>query len=135
MDTFTSGTKDKYISEHTFQINKEELEINIKEMKKNQYKIQLGIIIDITSSMQKYIDACKVTINQLLENTKKLFKYIEIGIVGYRDKKDKIQIVIQNFTTLQETIDWTKFEAVGGDDCCEDLPIAFKNMLKLNRKP
>ena len=132
MDSYTLGSTDKSISEHTFQIDTEQLNKNIKEMRKNQFKIQLGIIIDITSSMETYIEACKECVEQLLDNTKMLFHNIEIGIIGYRDKTDKQQIVFQKFTSLEKSIDWTNYVAEGGADLCEDIPTALEKIMTLD---
>jgi hypothetical protein len=58
--------------------------------------LELAICLDLTASMQPWINRCKKTIIDIIENlVKSVFEkeglYVRVGFVGYRDFKDKDQ--------------------------------------------
>ena len=130
MDNYILGKNDNIV-EHIFKFNEEALLKNFKKMQEIKIKIQVGILIDITASMQSYIDSCKESLNNMFITTKQLFKNIDIGVVGYRDKKDEERVVIQDFIP-SDGIKWDKFTAKGGDDLCEDIPYGLEKILTLS---
>lgn len=99
-------------------------------------KIEVAIVMDVTGSMQQWIDAARDTVIESFstlqsENSSALFR---LACVCYRDFGDEVPFVIAPFTedisSVQNTLKNTK--ASGGSDQAEDVAGALEKVLELN---
>lgn len=123
----------KEIDEEKTEINKEaEKQVNlIKNGAKkiiDQTRLDLLFIMDITNSMDSYLDQAKADILDMLKNIRKQCAGIEIylGFIGYRDFTDLDfgdEYINLEFTTKYEEIknQIQDVKASGGGDTAEDL--------------
>jgi len=101
-----------------------------KEIQKNSPKdsnlLEIGLLLDCTSSMCSWIGRAKDTLKEIVsnivnENEGKL--KVRVCFVGYRDHSDKDRFSIQGFT--DEIDDMKKYisnvQAQGGADTPEDV--------------
>lgn len=97
--------------------------------------VEVAIVMDVTGSMQKWIDIARDTVLQSFatlqsENPNSQFK---LACVCYRDIGDENPFVVLPFTTdlhsVQNSLRNTR--AVGGDDTAEDIAGALEQVLNL----
>lgn len=102
----------------------------------NVENVEVAIVMDVTGSMQKWIDIARDTVLQSFatlqaENPNSQFK---LACVCYRDIGDENPFVVVPFTTdltsVQNTLRNTK--AVGGNDTAEDIAGALEQVLNLH---
>ena len=128
------------ISEYSKQLEKEKKEIN-KEAEKqvnkikedgieiiNQTRLDLLFIMDITNSMDIYLNQAKEEVLDMIKEIQKQCAGIEIylGFIGYRDYIDldfgdeyiNLELTI-NYEEIKQKIE--KLNASGGGDTAEDL--------------
>ena len=88
--------------------------------------LDLGLIIDCTSSMYSWIDRAKETLKTIIDNVMASCDgnlKVRVSFVGYRDHCDKNRFAIKGFTediqAIKEYIQATPAE--GGGDAPEDV--------------
>ena len=102
--------------------------------------LDLLFIMDITGSMEEYVDETKVRIIEIMDKIIIDCKGIAInlGFIGYRDveehkKKNYVNIEFtKNHQSVKDEIN--KIVVGGGDDTAEDVAWAFQQALKKNWK-
>ena len=122
----------------------EKLETNLNELKKfvkekgdilNQFfSLDLVFIMDITDSMEKFVDFTKEKINSIINNiTEETTVQVRLGFIGYRDYLDNKNMQYYKFPELtndvasfKQAIESIKVEG-GGD--CEDMVGGLMNAL------
>ena len=100
-----------------------------------QTSLDLLYLVDITGSMETYIDNTKKELINVMNNIINTFDGIEInlGFIGYKDLKEHLEnnCIDESFTKqyikIRETIE--KVEIGGGDDIAEDIAWAFERAL------
>ena len=140
-------------SEYSKQLEKEKKEIN-KEAEKqvnkikedgieiiNQTRLDLLFIMDITNSMDIYLNQAKEEVLDMIKEIQKQCAGIEIylGFIGYRDYIDldfgdeyiNLELTI-NYEEIKQKIE--KLNASGGGDIAEDLCGALELAVKRNGK-
>ena len=121
----------------------EKFQMEYEEIKnrENQQRIDIAIILDITSSMENYIDKFKEQFYPMIDSIIKECpdSLVFVGFIGYKDLEDKklgddyINIDFSiNYDKLKEIIN--QIEPDGGDDIPEDVAGAFELSLKMNWK-
>uniref|UniRef100_A0A914Z762 VWFA domain-containing protein n=1 Tax=Panagrolaimus superbus TaxID=310955 RepID=A0A914Z762_9BILA len=109
-----------------------------KELARN---IDLCFLLDVTGSMQPYIDQCRDSIKQIVEilmPTKTRYsgiaKLLRLSIVGYRDHGDEKQFEILEFTESPEIFRnfVSSVPADGGADLPEDVFGGLEKALDLS---
>ena len=107
LDLLGLGGRD--LPELMIQENKKQYQKVFEEIKSIDH-INILFLIDITGSMEIYKQICMDSIKEIAARLCKLGKYIapdsnfdfkfriKFGFIAYRDKTDKKQIEIQNFT-------------------------------------
>ena len=102
--------------------------------------LDLLFIMDITGSMEEYVDETKVRIIEIMDKIIEVCKgiVINLGFIGYRDveeHKKKNYVNIEFTKTHQSVKDQiNKIVVGGGDDTAEDVAWAFQQVLKKNWK-
>ena len=94
--------------------------------KKSDRFLDLLLVMDCTSSMSSWIELCKTTLKDTIDEIKQQHKELEVRVafVGYRDFGDGDQMfVIQDFSldlpAVKKVISSTR--AIGGADIPEDI--------------
>jgi len=81
--------------------------------------------MDITSSMQAWIERSKDTLKSIINNVKASNPELEVRVcfVGYRDIKDNVRFSVQDFSSDIELVKTfiSKQVADGGRDWPEDV--------------
>ena len=114
-----------------------------KKIKVTENKIRLDIVIilDITSSMESYIENFKEQFSPMIENIRKECPeaLVYVGFIGFKDLNDLelgddyINIdLTTNYDKINEIIN--NIEPDGGDDIAEDIAGAFELCLKQSWK-
>jgi len=108
---------------------------NVKIDKSKHSSADICFICDITGSMDMHIGTIKKIILSFVSKTKSAINsHPRIAFIGFRDKKDKEQLKVKNFTKdaneIVELLD--SIECYGGDDRCEDLVAPLLKALTLN---
>ena len=116
-------------------------EYNNLRTRLNSIRIDILIMLDITSSMESYIYKFKEQFYPMIENIAKECPedIIYVGFIGYKDIEDKnlgddyidIDFTV-NYDKLKDIIN--KIEPDGGDDIPEDVTGAFELGLKKSWK-
>lgn len=86
-------------------------------------------ICDITGSMRKHIDTVKTVLNRLADTIKKtMCMNPRFAFVGFRDKGDNPQFIVQDFTRdiNKLRIFLSGIVCGGGGDTCEDIKGAMQ---------
>ena len=112
----------------------------LKEDLKKMQTTDICFILDVTKSMQKYINISINSIMKIIKNVKNIFKNSDIylSLVGYRDldynEQDRFVIInfTSNYSEIKEKL--SNIELKGGFDCCEDINGALQKMLQLDWK-
>lgn len=114
--------------------------------KENEQRIDILIILDITSSMENYINKFKIQFYTMIDKIAKECPdfLVYVGFIGYKDLEDKelgddyinIDFTI-NYDKLKEIID--QIDPDGGDDiperrCCWSFRIRLENELERKYK-
>jgi myosin protein heavy chain len=109
----------------------------IKKKEEKEFRLDVLIILDVTSSMEEYLNKFKIEFRTMIDNL--MGKYhkalVYVGFIGYRDLNDialgddyiDIDFTV-NYDKLENEI--KKIEADGGDDIPEDVAGAFEMALK-----
>ena len=131
MENINKSIKD--FVEEIDNINKKiKKEYEIIELEEKKYRLDILIIMDITSSMENYLSNLKnqfnKMINKISEESPEALLYI--GFIGYKDLKDvelgddyiEIDFTINNQKIKDEI---NKIEPEGGNDIPEDVAGAF----------
>ncbi len=89
-------------------------------------KIDVLLMLDMTGSMESWIEQSKRSCIELLDYVKTTFPQssLRVGFIGYRDIQDgSNRFVIEPFTPNVEKVTKTISgqNAMGGGDECEDL--------------
>lgn len=99
--------------------------------------LNILFVIDTTGSMDPYRDLCSESISLItkkLSTANTLFRNrtacVKLGVIAYRDKKDKVPFEYLDFTNEEEkVISFVKnLDCEGGGDACEDVKGAFKQV-------
>ena len=113
---------------------------NLRE-KLNLIRIDILIILDITSSMENYIDKFKKQFYPMIEKITKECpeEIVYVGFIGYKDIEDKK--LGDDYIDIDFTVDYDKLKELinniepdGGDDIPEDVAGAFELGLKKSWK-
>ena len=98
--------------------------------------LELGLLLDCTSSMWSWIDRAKKTLTEIVNNTVASCEGLKVRVcfVGYRDIKDRVRFSIHEFTDDIDKI--IKFiadvRAEGGGDLPEDVAGGLRKCLDEN---
>ena len=113
-------------------------EYEIIELEEKKYRLDILIIMDITSSMENYLSNLKNQFNKMINKISEEIPeaLLYIGFIGYKDLKDvelgddyiEIDFTINNQKIKDEI---NKIEPEGGNDIPEDVAGAFT--LALNK--
>jgi hypothetical protein len=116
----------KNVAKPTKQIKKESKPAKESKTASSQVKVlELGLLLDCTSSMWSWIDRAKKTLTEIVNNTVASCDGLKVKVcfVGYRDLKDRVRFSIHEFTDDIDQI--IKFiadvRAEGGCDLPEDV--------------
>ena len=127
----------KIINVHEI-INDSYKDLKIKE---NKNRLDIVFLLDITSSMESYLENFKVQFNPMIENIRKECPeaLVYIGFIGFKDLNDLelgddyINIdLTTNYEKINEIIN--NIEPDGGDDIAEDIAGAFELCLNQSWK-
>ena len=111
------------------------------KVKENKIRLDIVIILDITSSMESYIEKFKEQFNPMMENIRKECPeaLVYVGFIGFKDLNDLelgddyINIdLTTNYDKINEIIN--NIEPDGGDDIAEDIAGGFELCLKQSWK-
>lgn len=98
--------------------------------------LELGLICDVTGSMQSWIDRAKDTLKQIIQNVQDSCADLKVKVcfVGYRDHGDQDQYEVHDFTDNLDQIKSfiAKVKADGGGDCPEDVTGGLRRCLDQN---
>ena len=112
-------------------------EYNKIKKEEKEIRIDVLIILDVTSSMNEYLNTFKINFIKMIDELKEkcLGALVYLGFIGYRDivdielGDDYIDINFSvNYKNLEKEIQ--KIKADGGDDIPEDIAGAFEMALK-----
>lgn len=116
----------KNVAKPTKQISKETKPKKAPKTASSSDKVlELGLLLDCTSSMWSWIDRAKKTLTEIVNNTVASCDGLKVKVcfVGYRDIKDRVRFSIHEFTDDIDKI--IKFiadvRAEGGGDLPEDV--------------
>eukprot|EP01133_Synstelium_polycarpum_P010258 gene10258-11961_t len=113
---------------------------SIKTGKTERARSQLAILMDITGSMDEWLNEVKGMWAKLFVALRQKYNGLdlEVAFVGYRDHENDLR---GEFQTVQFTNDVPAVErfimpilAGGGDDCAEDVAGGLNEILRLNWK-
>jgi len=99
-------------------------------------KVNVAIVLDVTDSMQEWIDICRDTLYEIIKSLQKKYNdtVFNLAFVGYRDFGDTVPFIVIDFTDdislIQKTIQ--SIDADGGDDIAEDVAGALEKVLQLS---
>lgn len=118
----------------------EEVSQDLKYDLKKLQTTDICFVLDVTSSMQKYINLSINSITKIIKKVRNVFKNSEINmsLVCYRDvdysEQNRFEII--NFTTDYLKIEdkLKSIDLIYGKDICEDINGALQEMLKLTWK-
>ena len=120
-----------------YQYNKKEFKI--MKYEENKIRLDILLIVDTTSSMEKYLINFKYQFNEMIKNINKNCPeaLIYVGLIGYKDIKDKE--LGDDYIDIDFTVDYDVitrqidgFEPDGGNDIPEDIVGAFELSLNKN---
>ena len=121
--------------DETIEKEKNEFTIFVEIPKPDPPKIEMDLlyIMDITGSMEGYVNATKVGLIDIMDNIIKCCNEmvnINLGFIGY---KDVAEIMAKDYVDIDFTKDHfevkekiKKIEVGGGDDTAEDVAFAFE---------
>ena len=125
----------KKIADSLIEIGAEELKL---EMQKLQ-TVDLCLMLDITGSMEKWIEIAKNSLFDIIDQTKSAYpcSTIKLSFIGYRDVEygsDRFEILdfCQDFERVQKKLE--NLRTVWGRDSCEDVNGALQQVLTLKWK-
>lgn len=101
-------------------------EISKKTSSKESKLLEIGLLLDCTSSMWSWIDRSKKTLKEIVENIVKdndgKLK-VRVCFVGYRDHCDSVRFSIKGFTEdIEDMKNYIQnVQAQGGGDTPEDV--------------
>ena len=105
----------------------------IKADTPSRNSLDLAFLLDCTGSMQPYIDMSKDQIKGIISDINAQYPEwkIRIGIVGYRDVKDKKRFEVFNFSAIVDEVRsfLDSLRAEGGNDIAEDVNGGFQQAL------
>ena len=99
-------------------------------------EVNVAIVLDITDSMQEWINICRDTLSDIIKSLQKKYNdnIFKLSFVGYRDFGDTIPFIVIDFTDdislIQKIIQ--SIDADGGDDISEDVAGALEKVLNLS---
>lgn len=110
---------------------------NLKFIKDKLYacaQIDVCICCDITGSMDRYINSVKDSLFELTMDFRNSSIVPRFAFLGYRDKGDKDQYEITDFTTdvQQILLSIERIQCSGGGDTCEDCVGALQRISELS---
>ena len=113
----------------------------IMKLKENKFRLDILIILDITSSMESFIEKFKEQFYPMLENIRKECPeaLLYVGFIGYKDLND-LELG-DDYINVDLTTDYEKINEIinniepdGGGDIPEDIAGAFELSLKKSWK-
>ncbi|KAJ1569902.1 hypothetical protein HK096_010556 [Nowakowskiella sp. JEL0078] len=112
--------------------------VKTDEIKKFRTAIDIAFILDLTRSMDPWLDVTRLKIRQITQEL--AVKYPDsiarFSFVGYKDfDKNTLQpfYVVHDFNTAQAILDKiSNLQCDGGDDFCEDVLGAFSQLTSLS---
>ncbi|KAJ1556665.1 hypothetical protein HK096_011368 [Nowakowskiella sp. JEL0078] len=112
--------------------------VKTEEIKKFRTAIDIAFILDLTRSMDPWLDVTRLKIRQITQEL--AVKYPDsiarFSFVGYKDfDKNTLQpfYVVHDFNTAQAILDKiSNLQCDGGDDFCEDVLGAFSQLTSLS---
>lgn len=125
-------------SGHAIKEENKDLENEYKDIVIKRNSLDLLLIMDITGSMELYLEQVKKRLFEILGNIEKkcLGVDINLGFIGYKDveeikNNDYINI---NFTNKYNEVkkEMSEIKVGGGDDTAEDIAFAFELALQKN---
>jgi hypothetical protein len=123
------GTKNVIKANEKLEVNLSELKTFVKEKEEtlNQFfSLDLVFIMDITGSMEKFVNFTKEKINSIINKIKEETTVIvRLGFIGYRDYLDNKNLEYYKFPELSTDVEYFKNSLesvkVGGGGDCEDM--------------
>jgi hypothetical protein len=115
-----------------------------KEVQPGEYDDYIDVIIlmDVTGSMQRWIDSARNTVLDTFADIQKKYtnSQIRLGLVCYRDygeKEEKNRFVLHSLTENIQDVQQTlkNIVANGGDDAAEDVAGGLEKVLEWYRQP
>ncbi|KAK9820158.1 hypothetical protein WJX72_006777 [[Myrmecia] bisecta] len=100
--------------------------------------VDIAFVMDVTGSMDPWIDAAKSKVTAIMEAAETIHSgaVTRMAFVGYRDLEDARRYEVLDFVSKEETGRLKAFlheiVATGGDDACEDVAGALKQVLALS---
>ena len=136
------GTKNVIKANEKLEVNLSELKAFVKEKEEilNQFfSLDLVFIMDITGSMEKFVDFTKEKINSIINKIKEETTVIvRLGFVGYRDYLDNKNMEYYKFPELSTDVEFFRTSLasvkVGGGGDCEDMVGGLVNALEYDWK-
>ncbi|CAG8531940.1 17108_t:CDS:2 [Dentiscutata heterogama] len=102
---------------------------------KNLLNVDLCFVLDCTGSMEKYINAARKSIRELIKSMNKVNPKIKIwfGFCGYHDYNNNDNLQILEFTYSQKEFEnfVTSVRAKGGDNVSEDVLGGLNKAIKM----
>jgi len=129
--------KGEDLKEFKLEKSPEKYEANLKLAKDKLYacaQVDICICCDVTGSMDQYIDSVKTSLFELTLDFKNSSIVPRFAFLGYRDKSDKNQYEICDFTTDLDKILLfiERVKCSGGGDACEDCVGALLKAIELD---
>ena len=123
------GTKNVIKANEKLEVNLSELKVFVKEKQEmlNQFfSLDLVFIMDITGSMDKFVNFTKEKINSIINKiTEETTVIVRLGFIGYRDYLDNKNMEYFKFPELSNDVAYFKNSLesvkVGGGGDCEDM--------------
>ena len=123
------GTKNVIKANGKLEVNLSELKVFVKEKEEilNQFfSLDLVFIMDITGSMEKWVNFTKEKINSIINKiTAETTVIVRLGFIGYRDYLDNKNMEYFKFPELSNDVEYFKNSLesvkVGGGGDCEDM--------------
>jgi hypothetical protein len=115
------------------------VEIEEKQPGESEVYVDVLIVMDITGSMQSWINSARDTVLGAFDTIQKQYpnSHIRLGLVCYRDIGDDERYVLhpltENISDVQRVL--KEVVAKGGDDAAEDVAGALENVLEIFREP
>ena len=123
------GTKNVIKANEKLEVNLNELKTFVKEKNEilNQmFSLDLVFIMDITGSMDKFLNFTKEKINSIINKISEVSTVVvRLGFIGYRDDLDNKNYEYFKFPELSNDVEYFKnllgTVKVGGGGDCEDM--------------
>ncbi len=100
------------------------------------YKVDLAFMVDITGSMQPWIDGVRNAIDEVMTGAAEMSE-LRVAFIGYRDLKDDPEFEIRQFSSDLEQFKQflASVKATGGHKSAEDVFGALEHVPKLRWSP